>query len=122
MDLRVNDRLSIPEGELRWAFTTSGGPGGQQNQTSPFGAGCATGGGGGFGGFGAAATAGPYVLPGVYTVALVVDGKTVYRTGDFAPGNVEEKITWDDSGRTVTFTALGLKFTYDTETDFGTKE
>ena len=59
---------------------------------------------------------------GEQSLIFVVDGKTVYRTGDFAPGNVEEKITWDDSGRTVTFTALGLKFTYDTETDFGTKE
>lgn len=38
-----------------------------------FGAGC-TGGGGGFGGGG---SAGPFVLPGSYNVALVVDGKTV---------------------------------------------
>jgi photosystem II stability/assembly factor-like uncharacterized protein len=55
-----------------------GGRGGQQTQ-SPFGAGCATGGGGfgGFGGFGGGGNPGPYVLPGVYTVALVVDGKTV---------------------------------------------
>lgn len=47
---------------------------------SPFGAGCGTGAGGagGGGGFGAAAnTAGPFVLPGTYTVALVIDGKTV---------------------------------------------
>jgi photosystem II stability/assembly factor-like uncharacterized protein len=45
---------------------------------SPFGAGCAvTGGrGGGFGGAGGA-TAGPFVLPGTYTVSLVVDGTTV---------------------------------------------
>jgi len=34
MDLRVNDRLTIPEGELRWAFTTSGGPGGQHANRS----------------------------------------------------------------------------------------
>jgi photosystem II stability/assembly factor-like uncharacterized protein len=53
-----------------------GGPGGGQ-QASPFGAGCAGGGGaGGFGG-GAGGNAGPFVLPGTYTVALVVDGKTV---------------------------------------------
>src|SRR5207237_10144462 len=46
----------------------------------PFGAGCggaaAAGGGGGFGG-GGAGTAGPFVIAGSYTVALVVDGKTV---------------------------------------------
>ena len=48
-------------------------------QVSPFGAGCAAGGGGfGGGGFGGgAATAGPYVLPGTYNVSLIVDGKTV---------------------------------------------
>jgi photosystem II stability/assembly factor-like uncharacterized protein len=55
-----------------------GGRGGQQTQ-SPFGAGCGTGGGGfgGFGGFGGGANPGPFVLPGVYNVSLVVDGKTV---------------------------------------------
>jgi photosystem II stability/assembly factor-like uncharacterized protein len=44
-----------------------------------FGAGCtapATGGGGGFGG-GGGGTAGPYVIGGVYNVALIVGGKTV---------------------------------------------
>jgi hypothetical protein len=61
-----------------------GGQGGQSTQTpSPFGAGCtiagAGGAGGGGGGFGGAAqaAAGPFVLPGVYTVALIVDGKSV---------------------------------------------
>jgi len=53
---------------------------GQQNQTpSPFGAGCGGGGGGfgggGFGFGGGGANPGPYVLPGIYNVALVVDGK-----------------------------------------------
>lgn len=28
-DLRVNDRIVIPEGELHWSFSPSGGPGGQ---------------------------------------------------------------------------------------------
>ncbi|HEY0874745.1 MAG TPA: hypothetical protein VGD94_14830 [Vicinamibacterales bacterium] len=55
-----------------------GGPG-QDDDDDPqpvrFGAGC-TGGGGGFGG-GGGGNPGPYVLPGAYTVALVVDGKTV---------------------------------------------
>ena len=60
-----------------------GGPGGgrqggpaddDDQERSPFGAGC----GGGGGGFGAGAgTAGPFVLPGVYNVALIVDGRTV---------------------------------------------
>jgi hypothetical protein len=55
-----------------------GGRGGQQTP-SPFGAGCGTGGGGfgGFGGFGGGANPGPFVLPGVYHVSLVVDGTTV---------------------------------------------
>jgi hypothetical protein len=56
------------------------GPGqAQAPARSPFGAGCPTGGGGfGGGGFGGgAATAGPFVLPGTYTVSLLVDGKTV---------------------------------------------
>ena len=57
----------------------AGGPG-PAPAASPFGAGCGTGGGGfgggGFGGAGAA-TAGPFVLPGTYSVALIVDGKTV---------------------------------------------
>jgi photosystem II stability/assembly factor-like uncharacterized protein len=48
-------------------------------QASPFGAGCGggggVGGGGGFGGGGG--TAGPFVLPGSYSVSLVVDGKTI---------------------------------------------
>ena len=56
-----------------------GGRGGQPAQTpNPFGAGCGAGG-GGFGGggfgFGGGANPGPFVLPGVYNVALVVDGK-----------------------------------------------
>ena len=55
-----------------------GGPGGAPAQ-SPFGAGCGGAGGGGRGGFGGGGggNPGPYVLPGTYTVSLVVDGKTV---------------------------------------------
>jgi photosystem II stability/assembly factor-like uncharacterized protein len=68
------------------AFAGRGGQGGRGRQggqgddddddepRNPFGAGCGGGGGGGFGGGG---TAGPLVLPGVYTVALVVDGQPV---------------------------------------------
>ena len=83
-DLRVQP-IPAPAGNR------GGGPGGRQggapaeapgaqpqNQPSPFGAGCG-GGGGSFGGFGGGggANPGPYVLPGVYTVALVIDGKTI---------------------------------------------
>jgi photosystem II stability/assembly factor-like uncharacterized protein len=56
-----------------------GGPGGGQQQ-SPFGAGCGGGGGGGGGGRGGGGggeSPGPYVLPGVYNVALILDGKTI---------------------------------------------
>jgi hypothetical protein len=55
----------------------AGGPGGPA--ASPFGAGCTAGGRGGGGGFGGAGggNAGPFVLPGTYNIALVVDGKTV---------------------------------------------
>jgi photosystem II stability/assembly factor-like uncharacterized protein len=55
-----------------------GGPGDDEPQQNPFGAGCG-GGGGGFGGGrgGGGGNPGPYVLPGVYTVSLIVDGKTL---------------------------------------------
>ena len=55
-----------------------GGPAGAPAQ-NPFGVGCGAAGGGGRGGFGGAGggNPGPYVLPGTYTVSLVVDGKTV---------------------------------------------
>jgi hypothetical protein len=49
-----------------------------ERQPQRFGAGCTGGGaGGGFGGGGGAGNPGPYVLPGSYSVALVVDGKPV---------------------------------------------
>jgi ribosome-associated protein len=32
--LVVSDRISIPEGELRWRFSRSGGPGGQSVNTA----------------------------------------------------------------------------------------
>ena len=69
-------------GEQTGGQTGQGGQAGQTPQRSPFGAGCAGGGGfgfGGVGGFGAGATTipGPLVLPGVYTVELIVDGRTL---------------------------------------------
>jgi photosystem II stability/assembly factor-like uncharacterized protein len=57
----------------------AGGAGQNQQQTSPFGAGCPVqtgGGGGGFGGFGGNVQ-GPLVLPGNYRVELMVDGRAV---------------------------------------------
>lgn len=83
-DLRVQP-IPAPAGRggqpgVGRAGAPAGAPGGQpQNQQSPFGAGCGGGGGGfgGFGGGGGGASPGPFVLPGVYHVALVVDGKTV---------------------------------------------
>jgi photosystem II stability/assembly factor-like uncharacterized protein len=56
--------------------------GGQGPQQSPFGAGCSGAGPtpGGFVGDGGGASAGPYVLPGLYTVALVVDGQVADTT------------------------------------------
>jgi hypothetical protein len=58
------------------------GPAGAQNTPetpNPFGAGCGGGGGGGGGGRGGGGggNAGPYVLPGTYNVALIVDGRTI---------------------------------------------
>ncbi|MEO5897474.1 MAG: hypothetical protein ABIS06_17420 [Vicinamibacterales bacterium] len=53
-----------------------GGAGGQQ-AVNPFGAGCGGGGGGGGFGGGGGGNPGPYVLPGMYNVTLMVDGKTL---------------------------------------------
>ncbi len=71
------------QGGRRGGAGEQGGRGGAQNQPpNPFGAGCG-GGGGGFGGggggfgFGGGANPGPYVLPGVYNVSLIVDGKSI---------------------------------------------
>ena len=59
--------------------TGAGAEGAETPAQSPFGAGCGVpagqGGGGGFGG--GANTAGPFVIGGVYSVSLIVDGKTV---------------------------------------------
>ncbi|MEO6236362.1 MAG: hypothetical protein ABIQ52_05140, partial [Vicinamibacterales bacterium] len=56
----------------------AGGPGSNQPTVDPFGFGCGGGGGGGFGAFGGGGgNPGPYVLGGNYSVALIVDGKTV---------------------------------------------
>jgi hypothetical protein len=62
------------------AAADQGGRGGAQTPpVSPFGAGCGGGGGGfGGGGFGGGGgNPGPYVLPGVYSVSLIVDGKPI---------------------------------------------
>lgn len=66
-----------------------------------------------------------YSAPGIGDQQLIciVDGTRVYRTPDWEPGNVHEEIVWDESGKIVTFIALGRKFfTYNTETRVGKKE
>nr|MBA2258786.1 hypothetical protein [Acidobacteriota bacterium] len=93
-DLRVQpapapDPGSAPGGGGRQgAVPVVAGEGGRQglpaaaSTVSAFGAGCGSagggGGGGGFGGFGGGgASLGPFVLPGLYNVSLIVDGKTL---------------------------------------------
>ena len=66
-----------------------------------------------------------YSAPGMGDQQLIflVDGRRIYRTPDFEPGNVDEKIAWDPLGKSVTFIASGRKiFTYNTETGVGTLE
>jgi photosystem II stability/assembly factor-like uncharacterized protein len=72
-DLRVQPG---PAGAGAGGGRGQAGGGGTPTQ-SPFGAGCGGGAGGGRGGFGGGGNTGPFVLPGTYTVALVIDGKTV---------------------------------------------
>ena len=78
-DLRVQPAPAPPPAEGRGGR----GQNPQNQEPSPYGAACPplnpVGGGGGGGGFGGggAQLGGPYVIGGVYTVALVVDGKTV---------------------------------------------
>jgi photosystem II stability/assembly factor-like uncharacterized protein len=72
-----------------------GGQGGNQ-QPDPFGFGCGgAGGGGGGGGFGGGGggTPGPFVLPGSYNVALVVDGKSVETKPLRVSGDPEVSLT-----------------------------
>jgi photosystem II stability/assembly factor-like uncharacterized protein len=75
-DLRVQPLPPSPAASAGQAGARGGAA---ATATSPFGAGCASGGGRGGGGFGGAGggNAGPFVLPGTYTVSLVVDGRTV---------------------------------------------
>jgi hypothetical protein len=74
----AEDQTTSPPGGRQAAEPPVASP--QNQEASPFGAGCGApggfGGGGGFGGFGAAVN-GPFVLSGAYKVSLVVDGKTV---------------------------------------------
>ncbi len=92
-DLRVQPNSAPPPAEGRGGRGSEGSRGAQGARgsegaqgsagaeppaTSPFGAGCpvvSTGGGGGFGG--GANLNGPHVLGGVYTISLIVDGKTI---------------------------------------------
>jgi hypothetical protein len=82
-DLRVQP-APAPAGRGGQGGGRQGGRGGEQEEEEeppqdPFGAGCGGGGGGGGrgrGGFGGGGSPGPFVLPGVYQVSLVIDGKT----------------------------------------------
>ena len=77
-DLRVEPIANPDLGQPQAGRQGGGRQGGPQQppRVNPFGAGCPGGGGGGFGG-GAGVTPGPFVLPGVYNISLIVDGKTV---------------------------------------------
>jgi hypothetical protein len=73
----AEDQTTSPPGGRQAAQPPVATP--QNQEQSPFGAGCGAPGGfggGGFGGFGGSVN-GPFVLSGAYKVALVVDGKTV---------------------------------------------
>lgn len=66
-----------------------------------------------------------YSAAGIGDQSLIfsVDGWTVYRTGDWEPGNVHEQIIWDESGETVTFIASNRKvFKYNTISQTGKRE
>jgi photosystem II stability/assembly factor-like uncharacterized protein len=80
-DLRVQPAIAPTPGQGRGGDQGGGrqGGAGQNQQQSPFGAGCGgTGVGfGGFGGAGGGPSPGPFVLPGVYNVSLIVEGKAV---------------------------------------------
>ena len=65
-----------------------------------------------------------YSAPGLGDQQLIctVDGWTVYRTGDWEPGNVNEKIEWDQTGTIVKFIASGRTiYIYDTNSRSGRK-
>jgi photosystem II stability/assembly factor-like uncharacterized protein len=81
-DLRVQPTTAIAPAAGRGAAARGARAEGEGTRTpaaprSPFGAGCDAGGGRGGGFGGGISTAGPFVLPGTYTVSLLVDGKTV---------------------------------------------
>jgi photosystem II stability/assembly factor-like uncharacterized protein len=77
-DLRVQPAPAAAAGGAQGRGGQPGRQGGPGAPTqNPFGAGCGAAGGGGRGGFAAGgANPGPFVLPGTYTVSLVVDGTT----------------------------------------------
>lgn len=61
--------------------------------------------------------------PGEQTFFLEVDGTRVYVSGDAAPGNLHEKLIWDEIGKIVTLELEGQKiFIYDAESKSEIKE
>ncbi len=66
-----------------------------------------------------------YTRPGIgdQTFTLQVDGETVWVSGDAAPGDLKEKLMWDEMGRKVTLEFLGKKVvTYDTKSKIAVTE
>ena len=66
-----------------------------------------------------------YSKPGLGDQQLIfeVDDETVFKTGDWEPGNVKEEIEWDESGHVVSFYASNRKvFTFDTRSGIGHRE
>lgn len=59
-----------------------------------------------------------YTNPGLgdQMLTLEVDGKIVWISGDAAPGDLNEQLTWDESGRFVTLKLSGKTIvTYDAQ-------
>ena len=56
-------------------------------------------------------TARLYTNPGFgdQTFTLEVDGRTVWVSGDAAPGDLDEKLIWDKTGQIVTLELAGKK-------------
>jgi hypothetical protein len=53
-------------------------------------------------------------------LTLEVDGRSVYKSPDLSPGNINETLVWDDDGTVVTLMAEDrILYTYDTLNNIG---
>ena len=60
---------------------------------------------------------------GDQTFSLEVDGRTIYVSFDMAPGNLHEKLLWDETGEIVTLELAGKKIiAYNAESKSEIKE